>query len=234
MEDARKRLLANLVHELGRPLGSISAAVHALRSGADGEPELREELLGGIHGQVERMQPLLDNLTTLHGQVLGTLELNRTPTQLAPWLTQVCSLWRQTARAKNVAWQADIPFALPIAEIDADQMERAVGNLLTNAVKFTPGGGTITVSARMLPTQEPGAPDQIRITVEDSGPGIPIADQKRIFEPFQRGQSDRRFPQGVGLGLSIASDIVRAHGGAITLESTPGKGSRFVLEFPQS
>ena len=86
----------------------------------------------------------------------------------------------------------------------------------------------------MLPTQEPGAPDQIRITVEDSGPGIPIADQKRIFEPFQRGQSDRRFPQGVGLGLSIASDIVRAHGGAITLESTPGKGSRFVLEFPQS
>lgn len=234
LEDARKRLLANLVHELGRPLGSINAAVHALRSGADDEEELRQELLSGIHVQVERMQPLLENLTTLHGQVLGSLELNRTPTPLAPWLTQLCSLWREAAREKNITWQADIPLALPTVAIDADQMARAVGNLLTNAVKFTPPGGSIIVSARALPAQEPGAPEQIRITVEDSGPGIPLADQRRVFEPFQRGQSDRRFPQGVGLGLSIASDIVLAHGGAISLESLPGKGSRFMIDIPQA
>lgn len=232
LEDARKRLLANLVHELGRPLGSIRAAVHALRTGADAEPDLRQELLGGINVQVERMLPLLDNLTQLHGQVLGTLELNRTPTPLAPWLAQVLTLWREAAREKNITWQADIPLTLPTAAIDPDQMARAVGNLLSNAVKFAPSGGSIAVAAVTLDGADPGAPATVAITVADSGPGISPADQARIFEPFQRGQQGRRFPQGVGLGLSIATDIAHAHGGAITLDSAPGRGSRFTLTFP--
>ncbi len=232
LEDARKRLLANLVHELGRPLGSIRAAAHALNSGADNEPALRRELLDGINAQVERMQPLLENLTQLHGQVLGTLELNRTPTLLAPWLTQLLSLWREAARAKGISWQADIPFALPTAAIDADQMARAVGNLAANAVKFTPAGGSIAVQAGTRPSAAPDGAQWVCIAVTDSGPGIAAADQQRIFEPFQRGQQGRRFVQGVGLGLTIAQEIAQAHGGAIELESTPGRGSRFALLFP--
>jgi signal transduction histidine kinase len=226
-------LLANLVHELGRPLGSIRAAVHALRTGADAEPGLRMELLGGINAQIERMQPLLENLTQLHGQVLGSLELNRRETQLSPWLTPVLALWREASREKGVAWAADIPINLPAASIDADQMARAVGNLLSNAVKYTPPGGSITVSARMQPSLEPGEPASIVITVADTGPGIPTADQRRIFEPFQRGGHERRFPQGLGLGLSIASDIAQAHGGSLLLESDGSTGSRFILTFPQ-
>ena len=232
LEDARKRLLANLVHELGRPLGSIRAAAHALRTGADDDPALRQELLGGLNAQIERMQPLLDNLTLLHGQVLGSLELNRTPTPLAPWLVQVASLWREAAREKGITWKADIPLALPTASIDGDQMARAVGNLLSNAVKFTPPGGAISVDASVEASAEPGAADNFVFAVSDTGPGIPVAEQKRIFEPFQRGHADRRFPQGVGLGLSIATDIVQAHGGAITLESSPGHGARFTLTIP--
>ena len=232
LEDARKRLLANLVHELGRPLGSIRAAAYALRAGADEEPELRQELLGGLNAQIERMQPLLDNLTLLHGQVLGSLELNRTPTPLAPWLVQVVSLWREAAREKGIAWKADIPLALPTVRMDEDQMARAVGNLLSNAVKFTPPGGAISVNAAIVAAAEPGASDSFTFTVSDTGPGIPVSEQKRIFEPFQRGQGDKRFPQGVGLGLSIATDIVQAHGGAITLESSPGHGARFTLAIP--
>lgn len=232
LEEARKRLLANLVHELGRPLGSIRAAAHALRTGADDDPELRQELVGGLNAQIERMQPLLDNLTLLHGQVLGSLELNRAPTPLAAWLAQVVSLWREAAREKGVIWKADIPLALPTVDIDGDQMARAVGNLLSNAVKFTPPGGAISVDASVESGQEPGAADNFCFTVTDTGPGIALADHKRIFEAFQRGQSDRRFPQGVGLGLSIATDIVTAHGGAITLESALGEGARFTLTIP--
>jgi len=232
LEDARRRLLANLVHELGRPLGSIRAAVHALRTGAVEDDALREELLAGINMQVEQMQPLLENLTQLHGQVLGSLELKRVPTPLSPWITQGMSLWREAAREKRIVWKSDIPLSLPVAEIDAEQMARALGNLLSNAVKFTPQGGHIAVSAQELPPEAPGEPPRVAITVADSGPGIQPNDQARIFEPFQRGAGDRRFPQGVGLGLSIARDIATAHGGEIRLESTPGKGSRFLLEFP--
>lgn len=232
LEDARRRLLANLVHELGRPLGSIRAAVHALRKGAVQNDALREELLAGINMQVEQMQPLLENLTQLHGQVLGSLELKRTPTPLSPWITQMLSLWREAAREKRVVWKSDIPLTLPTAEIDAEQMARALGNLLSNAVKFTPQGGRIAVSAQELPAETPDGFSRVAITVADSGPGIQPADQARIFEPFQRGAGDRRFPQGVGLGLSIANDIAHAHGGEIALESMPGKGSKFILEFP--
>lgn len=226
LEDARKRLLANLVHELGRPLGSIRAAVHALRNGADDDPALRTELLGGITAQIEHMQPLLDNLTSLHGQVLGTLELSRKPTPLAPWLQQTISLWRAAALEKGIIWKVDVPLNLPTVALDGDQMGRAVGNLLSNAVKFTPAGGTITVTAAVK------SPQQAALTVADTGSGIAPIDQQRIFEPFQRGQSGRRFPQGVGLGLSIARDIVQAHGGSITLESAPGQGSRFTILLP--
>jgi signal transduction histidine kinase len=233
LEEARRRLLANLVHELARPLGSMNAAVHALRSGADGDPALRGELVDGIGAQVERMQPLLENLTQLHGQVLGPLELRRTPTPLTPWLSEVLSLWREAAQQKGIAWKSDIPLALPDATFDADQMARALGNLLSNAVKFTPPGGQIEVRASVTP-DAPQVPFTVRISVADSGLGIPPAEQARIFEPFERGGGDRRFPQGVGLGLSIARDILLAHGGTITLESNPGRGSRFLLSFPSA
>ena len=193
---------------------------------------MRQELLGGLNAQIERMQPLLDNLTLLHGQVLGSLELNRTPTPLAPWLVQVVSLWREAAREKGIVWKANIPLTLPTASIDGDQMSRAVGNLLSNAVKFTPPGGTISVDARIEPGAEPGAPESFVFVVRDTGPGVPLSEQKRIFEPFQRGQIEKRFPQGVGLGLSIATDIVQAHGGAIALESSPGMGACFTMALP--
>lgn len=231
LEDARRRLLANLVHELARPLGSMNAAVHALRTGADADPALRRELVEGIGAQVDRMQPLLEDLTQLHGQLLGPLELNRTRTALTPWLTQLLSLWREAARQKGIAWQADVPLALPEVAFDADQMARALGNLLSNAVKFTPVGGTIEVQARVQ-VDDADPVRSVQIMVSDSGPGIPLADQRRIFEPFVRGTGDRRFPQGVGLGLTIAREIVQAHGGTLALESTPNRGSRFTLSFP--
>jgi two-component system sensor histidine kinase BaeS len=232
LEAARQRLLANLVHELGRPLGSLRAAIYALRQGAAEEPELRNELLAGIDAQIDRLEPLLGELTELHAQVLGPRELERTPTPLTPWLTDLAVVWRAAAEQKGIAWRSDIPLDLPSATIDARQLARAVGNLLSNAVKFTPAGGTIQITARVAEDEEGENGLRCVIRVRDSGPGIDPADQARIFEPFQRGTAQQRFPQGMGLGLTIARDIVAAHGGGLTLASEPGQGSEFTIEFP--
>ncbi len=233
LEDARRRLLANLVHELGRPLGSLRAAADALRHGAYADPELRDELLIGMDDQIARMQPLLEDLTRLHGQVLGPLELEREPTPLSQWLPQMMTLWRHAAGEKGLIWRADIPLDLPSVPIDTDQVGRALGNLFSNAVKYTPEGGTVLVEAGVTGASSDG-PGACWIRVSDTGPGIPADEQTLIFEPFQRGQADRRFPQGMGLGLSIAQDIVVAHGGRIDLESSQGLGSRFTVTIPLS
>ena len=226
LEESRRHLLANLVHELGRPLGAVQSALHALLGGADEEPALRRELLEGMDDQVQRLRPLVDSLADLHGQVLGSLELNRESVSLSAWLPRAVIPWRQAAHDKGLYWEIDIPDSLPPVEIDPDRLAQALGNLLSNAIKYT-SEGTISIEAE-------AKPEKVAINVVDSGIGIAPSEQERIFEPFYRSQRDKRFPQGMGLGLSIARDLVVAHGGTLTVESAPGEGSRFVILLPQS
>jgi two-component system sensor histidine kinase BaeS len=224
MEEARRHLLANLVHELGRPIGAIQSGLQALLSGAEQNPDLRHELLEGMDTQVQRMRPLLDSLTDLHGQVLGTLEMDFQPVALSEWLPRTVNPWRQAAHDKGLHWRIDIPGSLPVLAIDADRMAQVLGNLLSNAIKYTPEG-TISVGASTHA-------EEVVITVGDTGIGIAPSEWKRIFEPFYRSRRDKRFPQGMGLGLSIARDLVAAHGGHLDVESTPGEGSRFIIRLP--
>jgi signal transduction histidine kinase len=226
LEESRRQLLANLVHELGRPLGAVQSALHALLSGADEEPELRRELLEGMDDQVQRLRPLVDSLADLHGQVLGSLELNSEPVSLSAWLPRTVIPWRQAAHDKGLHWEIVVPDDLPLVKIDADRLAQVLGNLLSNAIKYTPEG-TISVEAA-------AQGDQVAIAVIDSGIGIAPSERDRVFEPFYRSQRDKRFPQGMGLGLSIARDLVVAHGGRLEVESAPGKGSRFVILLPKA
>jgi signal transduction histidine kinase len=119
----------------------------------------------------------------------------------------------------------DVSPDLPLVRIDPDRMAQAIGNIVSNAIKFTPAGGKVSIDVR----SESG---QLCIQVADTGPGIPLNEQEKIFQPFIRGSQGRRIVEGMGLGLSIAREIVVAHGGDIKLESTPGAGSRFVLQIP--
>ena len=225
LEETRRRSLANVVHELGRPLGAIRSAVHVLRGPTGDDPAIREELLGGVEAQIERMQPLLDDLAQLHGQVSGRVELARRPVVLSDWLPSVLLPWRAAALDKGLRWQTDVPNGLPAVSADPDKLAQAIGNLLSNAVKYTPAGGSVTVSA--------GFREQdVWICVADTGPGIAAEEQQRVFEPFYRSERDRRFPQGLGLGLTIAHDLVLAHGGRLELDSRPGQGSRFTIHLP--
>jgi two-component system, OmpR family, sensor histidine kinase BaeS len=224
-EETRKRLLANLVHELGRPLASLQAAIHALQQGAVQDEALRVDLLHGMDDQVERLKPLLDNLAQLYKQSIGPAELQREPIGLGEWLPQILITWQPAAQAKGLSWQMAVPADLPIVAIDPNQMAQVIGNLVANAIQYTPTGGRISIEAGQTS-------DRVWMAVEDTGSGIAPEVSAHIFEPFYRGGQGQRFPQGMGLGLAIARDIARAHSGDITVQSTVGQGSRFTVDVP--
>jgi signal transduction histidine kinase len=225
LEKARRQLLANLVHELGRPLGAIRSAIQALLHGADKDVHLASDLLTGMDEETVRPQRLLDDLAGLHDQVLGKLELTRSAVQLDDWLASTLAPWEAAARQKGLAWVVDVSPDLPVVIMDPNRMAQAIGNILSNAIKFTSAGGKISTAIKF-------DVDQLSIQVTDTGSGIPVDEQEKIFRPFYRGSQGRRIVEGMGLGLSIARDIITAHGGEIRLESTPGVGACFTLQIP--
>ena len=227
LEQARRHLLSNLVHELGRPLGALRSATQALLGRSGEDTALRRELLEGMNAELDHLGRLLDDLAGLHDQVLGTLELNRQPTQLSEWLARTEPPWRESAQAKGLAWSASIPPDLPTLHVDPDRLAQVLGNLLSNAIKYTPKGGTVSLTAGV-------EGEEAWIRVADTGLGISPEEQARIFAPFYRSQPGRRFPQGMGLGLNIAYTLIAAHGGRLELESSPGHGSRFTIRLPLS
>lgn len=225
LESARRQLLANLVHELGRPLGALRSAVQALLNGAVNDPALSGELLNGMENELVRLQSLLGELTHLYDQVLGDLELERKPVDLKAWLGELIAPWQVNAAEQGIRWETVIPDNLPSLSIDSVRMGQALGNLLSNAVKFTPAGGLIRLEVSQTPTE-------VRICVRDTGAGIPPDELEKIFTPFYRGTQGKRFVEGMGLGLSIARDVVKAHGGRIDVESIVGQGSAFTIVLP--
>jgi two-component system sensor histidine kinase BaeS len=225
LEQARRQLLANLVHELGRPLGALRAAVQALLDGAVEDRVLAKEFLEGMVGEIERLRGLVDTLAQLHDKLLGTLELDRRPLDLNEWFPPVLISWREAAHQKDLAWDVAIPPDLPSLEADADRLAQALGNLLSNALKYTPPGGAVSINAGVKD-------EEVWIQVSDTGPGISPAEQAKIFTSFYRGQTSGRFPQGMGLGLTIAHDLITAHQGRLEVESEPDQGSRFTIWLP--
>jgi signal transduction histidine kinase len=225
LEVSRRRLLANLVHELGRPLGALLAATEALAGGAADSPRLRSDLLLGMQDEIARLRRLLDDLAGMYDRTLGALELNQRPVDLATWLPAVLAPWRETARANGIAWHADLPADLPRIIADPDRLAQVFGNLSSNAIKYTPLGGAVSVEVTI-------EPHTLLFRFRDTGPGIPPEEREHIFEPFHRAQVGRRFPQGMGLGLAIAREIVAAHNGTIRVESAGKTGSVFTVSLP--
>jgi two-component system, OmpR family, sensor histidine kinase BaeS len=225
LEESRRMLLANLVHELRRPLGALLSAVQALDRGAEADPALRQELLAGMAQQIHGLQRLVEDLAQVRRQVVGSLELDRQPIQLSQWLPAAVRPWRERTEEKGLVWKAMIPLDLPGILADPDRLAEVLNNLLANAIKYTPPPGNVTVDAG-------SDAESAWIRVSDTGPGIAPEEQDRIFEPFYRGTAASRFPQGMGLGLGIARNLVTAHGGQLTLERVPGLGSRFIIRLP--
>ena len=225
LETARRQLLANIVHELGRPLGALRSAIHALGKGAAGDTKLMTDLTRGMDEETSRLQYLLDELANLYDKAMGGLELDRKPVPAAAWLRDVLIPWKAAAEEKHIQWQEEIPESLPSISIDTVRMAQVVGNLLSNAIKYTSPGGALKISA---------AADEksLLLKVSDTGAGVYAEELEKIFLPFYRGDTGRRIKQGMGLGLTIARDLVTAHGGEIKVESILGKGSEFSVTLP--
>jgi two-component system phosphate regulon sensor histidine kinase PhoR len=224
---ARRDFVANLSHELRTPLANIDLAAQTLRQSAGADPGMTRRMLDQIQVQVQTLSQLSQEMLELaqieSGQVLLKLE----PREVEPVVRRSITHLLPQAAQKDQHVSVVVPRGLT-ALLDEEQVGRVLGNLLHNAVKFTPEGGIISISA------EPQAPDDIRFCVADSGPGIPHDIQLRIFERFYKADRSRAHGGGTGLGLAIARHIVEGHGGRIWVESTPGQGAKFYFTLPRA
>jgi two-component system phosphate regulon sensor histidine kinase PhoR len=223
LEKIRKDFVANVSHELRTPVSVIKGyAETILTEGNKLSPEKLVQFTEVIHTHAERLANLISDLLTLSRIESGTIPLEPEPVTLLSAVNRVTHLLEQKARDKKVTLEKTGSLAsMPEIQADPDKLEQILINLLENAIKFTPAGGTVKVSA-----SDQG--DRIRIDVKDTGIGIPPMDISRIFERFYRVDTARsRELGGTGLGLSIVKHIVQAHGGSVSVESTPGAGSTF-------
>jgi signal transduction histidine kinase len=226
LEQARRRLVSNLVHELGRSLGALRAAIQALMDGGNQDKELEYELVVAMDEETKRQRRLLDDLANLQDVISGGLELDPQPLSISEWLPDQLRVWESMARRKGLDWDVNIPRDLPLIVADPTRLDQALGNLLSNAIKFTPKGGAISVIAD-------NSDDLLAIHVIDNGPGINLSEQERIFMPFYQGRhGDQTLPQGMGLGLNIARELIMRQDGFILLTSKQGEGSHFTVQMP--
>ncbi|MEV7426723.1 MULTISPECIES: sensor histidine kinase KdpD [unclassified Streptomyces] len=212
----RTALLAAVSHDLRTPLAGIKAAVTSLRSDdVDWSEEDRAELLEGIEHGSDRLDHLVGNLLDMSRLQTGTV----TPLMREIDLDEVVPMALGGVPENSV--ELDIPESLPMVAVDPGLLERAVANIVENAVKYSPDGRPVTVAASAL-----GA--RVEVRVVDRGPGVPDEAKDRIFEPFQR-HGDAPRGAGVGLGLAVARGFVDAMGGTLAAEDTPGGGLTMVL-----
>jgi len=221
LERVRRDFVANVSHELKTPLTAIQGFAETLLAGALDDRENRRRFLEIIRDHARRLARLTDDLLKLALIEAGKLELEFQPVAVAQLIEACVETTRIKAQQKQQTLEVDCPGGLPAAHGDRSRLADVLQNLLDNAVQYTPEGGRITVRARP-------ADGRVVITVSDTGIGIPLADQERIFERFYRVDAARsREVGGTGLGLAIAKHIVEAHGGRIWVESTVGQGSDF-------
>lgn len=213
-----------LAHELKTPLTPMMASSELLAA------ELREEPLLSLARNINRgaanLNNRIDELLDLARGEIGMLQLKLEPVDLEKLLREVADDMSPVASSHGQALALELPFPLPLARADEGRLRQVVLNLLSNASKFTPGGGRIVLRGR-----EDGA--DLVVEVQDTGRGITTAEQQRLFEPYHRLESDREHLSGLGLGLALCKTLVELHGGRIWVQSEAGKGSTFGFSVPQ-
>jgi len=224
LESTRQQMLANLIHEMGRPLGSLRTALHALQTGAIEDFSLRIELMNGMSERVDRMGRLLDDLALIYRK-LEPYEIHPRPIIIQEWLQSLMPLWAENARQKQINWETNLPIENIQLLTDPDRLAQVLSNLVNNAIKFTPDGGKVTFSVLFVETK-------IQFKIQDTGIGIPQEDQQHLFTPFYRSVQPSWKAPGLGLGLSIAKSITESLGGEISVLSAPDFGSTFIVNLP--
>lgn len=213
-------ILTRLTHKIARVTGACRSATEALLNGADQDPELRRELVSGIDEELQELELVVENLAVWRALELNTMILHQRPTDLKRTLAQINGRWQGIVENRGLRWQVDLPNHLPHPTADADRLTQALNNLLVNALDYTVSGGEVRVRAGVQGRE-------IWIEVSNTGPGLTVEELAHVFEPFFSSAHQGRFPQGVGLGLAIARQLVELHGGRLTVESAQNQGLSF-------
>jgi len=222
LENMRRDFVANVSHELRTPVTVIKGYAETLLLGAlESDPQRARRFTEVILAHSERLTALINDILTLSRLEAKGAALELTPLDAGPVVRQAVQLITDRAAAEKIDLQVDLPAGLPQVLANPGSLEQVLVNLLDNAVKYTPGGGTVRIYC-----EDAGA--FVRITVADSGVGISSKDQQRIFERFYRVDEGRSREQGgTGLGLAIVKHIVQLHGGEVSVSSDLGRGSTF-------
>ncbi|MCY9514067.1 cell wall metabolism sensor histidine kinase WalK [Paenibacillus apiarius] len=230
LEQSRREFVANVSHELRTPLTTIKSYVEALDDGALEEPQLAGRFVGVIRNESERMIRLVTDLLHLSRLDSKQATLRKQPTDIMEMLEDVVDRFSFQFRKRGIVARVEADGEIGNVVIDRDQIDQLLDNLVSNAVKYTPDGGEVTLSASLSESRR-----MVNLTVQDTGMGIPKKDLERIFERFYRVDKARsRNMGGTGLGLSIAREIVRAHGGDIQIESEWNVGTQVTFSLPMT
>ena len=237
----RERLLAVVAHDLRNPLGAVALYAEVLRSLQPDDPEApparadaatrayAHQALDTIHTSTATMQHLVEDLLDASSLRGGALQIHRAPVDAAAPFADAERMLRPLAEAAGLALHMEGEGSATPVAIDAPRVVQLLSNLVGNAIKFTPPGGTVTVRWAVAPASEDGAGALVG-SVADTGPGIAADELPHLFTAFWRG--DRRGRRGVGLGLWIARAIVEAHGGELRVDAPPGAGTTFHFTLP--
>jgi two-component system sensor histidine kinase GlrK len=227
MDKMKSDFFSLMAHELRTPLASIKEGTNLLLKGIGEEfKEKRKEVLTIIAEESSRLTDLVNSLLDLSKMEAGMMALNLESSNIGFLINKAVSGMGPLAMTKNVSINVDMPKDLPCVKMDGERILQVLRNLIGNAVKFTPGGGRVTISAQAMN-------GGVSISVADTGPGIPQEDLNAIFDKFkQAAMTSYSQIKGTGLGLAIVKHIINAHGGKVWVESEPGHGSIFFFLLP--
>jgi len=227
MDKIKSDFFSLMAHELRMPLASIKEGTNLLLNGIGEEcTEKRREVLAIVYEESNHLIDLVNSLLDLAKMEAGMVALNLEKTDILDLISKAVSAMEPLAIAKNLTININVPRDLPHIKMDGEKIVQALRNLIGNAVKFTPEGGQITISAQLLEKE-------MRISVADTGPGIPKEDLDAIFDKFQQvAITSYNKIKGTGLGLAIVKHIINAHGGKVWVESEKGTGSIFIFVLP--
>ncbi len=225
-KQAGAEFVSHVSHELKTPLNTLSAYSELLLDYASLAESERVDAVNVIHGEVERMAGLINNLLNISKMETGTLQLVRKRVKVHDLLQDAFNSMNNNALGKGIELALMIPPDLGSVRLDKDMFRIAIDNLLSNAIKYSNPGGKITLSTQALDD------DQIQISVRDQGIGISPEDSEKIFHKYYRANnSETELRSGHGLGLYLAKQIIELHHGSISVNSELGKGTEFIITF---